>query len=428
MRPRHRTPSIFSLSMLDVIVCALGCVTLLWLLGIREADRRAREVTEKSQQLDQTLAELMQSQGERNAAVTNLDEARERLKALEARVRASLELLARKRQEVDELTRDLAKNQDELSASEKLLREERGRAASAAKLLKDEQGRSAELAKQVETKDDTIASVRADIKAAKGAAADYEARVQKLQEQISRQQKDLADARSSMVDLQGQKRVVADELDRVRAAADNRFAGVTLTGRRVLFMVDISGSMDLIDERTTAPGKWAGVCETIVKVMRSLPDLEKFQVVTFSQTPSHPLGSANQWLDYDPKLSAEGVRKALLAIKPQGNTDMTSAFETAFAYKNSGLDTIYLFSDGLPNIGEGLTLTESVTLAEPQKAAKLARYVRSALQTRWNPRQPGRSQVRINAIGFFYESPDVGAFLWALTRENDGSFVGMSRP
>ena len=46
---------------------------------------------------------------------------------------------------------------------------------------------------------------------------------------------------------------------------------------------------------------------------------------------------------------------------------------TAFAYKNSGLDTIYLFSDGLPNIGEGLTLTESVTLAEPQKAAPLER-------------------------------------------------------
>ena len=39
---------------------------------------------------------------------------------------------------------------------------------------------------------------------------------------------------------------------------------------------------------------------------------------------------------------------------------------------------------------------------------------------------PGR--VRINAVGFFFESPDVGAFLWALSRENDGSFVGMSRP
>jgi hypothetical protein len=36
--------------------------------------------------------------------------------------------------------------------------------------------------------------------------------------------------------------------------------------------------------------------------------------------------------------------------------------------------------------------------------------------------------VRVNAVGFYYESPDVGAFLWALTRENDGGFVGMSKP
>jgi hypothetical protein len=42
--------------------------------------------------------------------------------------------------------------------------------------------------------------------------------------------------------------------------------------------------------------------------------------------------------------------------------------------------------------------------------------------------RPGQARVRINSIGFFYESPEVGAFLWALSRENDGSFVGMSRP
>jgi len=33
--------------------------------------------------------------------------------------------------------------------------------------------------------------------------------------------------------------------------------------------------------------------------------------------------------------------------------------------------------------------------------------------------------VRINAVGFFFESPDVGAFLWALAREHRGSFVGL---
>ena len=36
--------------------------------------------------------------------------------------------------------------------------------------------------------------------------------------------------------------------------------------------------------------------------------------------------------------------------------------------------------------------------------------------------------MKVHAIGFFFESPDVGAFLWAMARENDGSFVGMSKP
>ena len=37
-------------------------------------------------------------------------------------------------------------------------------------------------------------------------------------------------------------------------------------------------------------------------------------------------------------------------------------------------------------------------------------------------------RVRINSVGFIFESPEVGAFLWALSRDNDGSFVGMSKP
>src|SRR5215467_11983842 len=37
MRIRHKVPSIFNLSMVDVLCCALGCVILLWLINLREA-------------------------------------------------------------------------------------------------------------------------------------------------------------------------------------------------------------------------------------------------------------------------------------------------------------------------------------------------------------------------------------------------------
>jgi hypothetical protein len=102
---------------------------------------------------------------------------------------------------------------------------------------------------------------------------------------------------------------------------------------------------------------------------------------------------------------------------------MHAAFDAAFRFKAQGLDTIFVFSDGLPNVGPGLP-------AQPPKdenaqAALLSKYLLDTIRARWNA---GTQRVAIHAVGFFYESPNLGAFLWALTRENGGSFVGMSKP
>ena len=69
-----------------------------------------------------------------------------------------------------------------------------------------------------------------------------------------------------------------------------------------------------------------------------------------------------------------------------------------------------------------------MALKETDSSEILAKHIRGLLRRDWNRPLAGRPRVRINTIGFFYESPDVGAFLWALARENDGSFVGMSKP
>jgi hypothetical protein len=106
---------------------------------------------------------------------------------------------------------------------------------------------------------------------------------------------------------------------------------------------------------------------------------------------------------------------------------MYVAMEEAFKYRTKGLDTIYLFSDGLPTSGPGLTTAQERTLSDQDRSATLSRYIRQMLKGNWNA--PGKgNRVRINSVGFFYESPEVGAFLWALSRENEGSFVGMSKP
>src|SRR5437870_4703782 len=63
MRTRHRIPSVFNISMVDVLCCALGCVILLWLLNLREARDRAAVAGQANQELEKTKAELAQAKG-----------------------------------------------------------------------------------------------------------------------------------------------------------------------------------------------------------------------------------------------------------------------------------------------------------------------------------------------------------------------------
>src|SRR5579863_708851 len=95
MRVRHRIPTIFNLSMVDVLCCALGCVILLWLFNLRDARQRAVTVGETTEQLrdtqahlDQTTSQLQNALHERDTlAVRAATSARER-----DQVRRELEL------------------------------------------------------------------------------------------------------------------------------------------------------------------------------------------------------------------------------------------------------------------------------------------------------------------------------------------------
>jgi hypothetical protein len=190
----------------------------------------------------------------------------------------------------------------------------------------------------------------------------------------------------------------------------------------------MSGSMERVDPQTLAPNKWTEVRNTLARVMRSLQNLEKFQVILLSNEVRYPLGFAGQWLDYDPKVSPDQVTAALAAVKPEGGTNMYLGLEAAFALRDQGLDTIYLLSDGLPNNGPGLTAEQLRKLkgrdSDVERGVLLGRHIRQVLKSDWNR----GARVKINSVGFYYESPDLGAFLWALSRENGGSFVGMSSP
>jgi hypothetical protein len=470
MRVRHRIPSIFNLSMVDVLCCALGCVILLWLINLREAKNHEDSAAEQNRAITQRLVGMSADRDNAYGLLMRMDT---QVETLEAEKTNLQNLLSSQQAEAAEVARRLKKSAQRVAALEKDLRdrtanveEEKSRADELSSKLKEAKDRVASLQRDLRASDqrgdresargreltddladaqrrlktlqataNLVPTLRTDLKEArdqyaseKSLAAALEKEIAQRMRQLKDAEQELASARRSLVTLESEKKTLQGEAARVRAAAENRFAGIALTGRRVVFLVDMSGSMELVDENTPAPTKWTEVRNTVARLMRSMPDLEQYQVIVFAEKAEFLFKSDTDWLRYDLQSSPERVLLGLAAVKPKGGTNMYAALEAAFRLRARGMDTIYLLSDGLPNLGEGVNPDTLVTLKEIERNDALARHIRRTLKADWNREQPGRPRVRINTIGFFYESPDVGAFLWALARENDGSFVGMSRP
>lgn len=464
MRQRHRPPSIFSLSMLDVFACSLGCVTLLWLMNMREADRLTQSAQQTEADLKSERGELALSREEAlkltrllaasqdavTLATTERDDSRKNLEVTNKDLEAALSRLAALekdllvvRKERDDTTKALTlrekdnsalvKERDDLKGRipklETLLDEQTTIALNAEKKLKLLGEEMALVMKRAKAAEEMLAQIQPDADALPGtktALKDAKSALGAAEERISKLERELKLAQSSLIDLAGQKKVFADEVDRLRAAADNRFAGIDLKGKRIVFVIDISGSMLLVEAQKPDPNKWDEVRQTVVKLLKSMPELEKFQVVLFSDVASVPLGEPGKWMAFDKTESPKQVDELLKKTTPKGGTNMYAGLEAAFALRDQGLDAVFLMSDGLPSLGVGLP-AKPETLSESQRVALLSGQIRSTLKSAWNPPN-ARQRVKINALGFFYESPDVGAFLWALARENEGAFVGMSKP
>lgn len=461
MRLRPKPPSLVSMWMLDVFCCALGCVTLLWLLNTREAGDQAKRAGSALELLQKTETELNARKAELLATKAEFDQTRRKLNADVQDLRGRFLAMTSERDETAKklaLTQgDLAEAQSKLVASanrnqeldDLLMRKQKEAkdlstrltnvtvsADELAKLLRQRERERNDLATKAKAAEDQLndadAKLRAVAKEAQDATANLAA-MRKTGDELSAArstirdlQKKVDDSNATLIDLQGQKAKLADKYDRLRVESESRFAGIAMTGRRVVIAVDVSGSMKEVANGQPDPNKWPTVVETVVRVMRSLPNLEHFQVVTFARKAEYLFGSG-EWQPYQGESSAKRVADALRRIEPAGDTNLYDGLDLAFRLRRDGLDTVYLFSDGLPTSGPGLTSEQERTLRDADRSDRLSRHIRLTLNAAWN-RPVGTQKVRINAIGFFYESPELGSFLWTLARENDGSFVGMSRP
>jgi septal ring factor EnvC (AmiA/AmiB activator) len=477
MQTRHRIPTIFNLSMVDVLCCALGCVILLWLVYFKEARSRAiaagqtdkqlaltklkledvtREFTsaqhslqaskQKNEHLGGQLTEVVRLRDELLAKWETTEQAYQAALANLKETRDSLAVLHANKSQLEKLSAEqklaLAAAKSETGAlSTKLIDAEKS-SAQLEKQIGSFETLSKEFGEQLTKLERKAVELESDLGKRKLDIAEGNKRLEELltvktsleqsltaaKSELASRTKDLTEIKLANHGLSGENRVLSQEVKTLKAAAENRFAGIELTGTRVLFLVDMSGSMGMKDDVVEDPDKWPLVCEILGKLMNSLPDLKQFQIILFSNRIRYPLGNAGKWHDFGGLNSVKTAVAAVRAVKPQNETNMSAVFEEAFRYRAQGLDTIYFLSDGLPNMGEGLP-PNAGRLSEAEKGTILAKHVRDQLKTKWNaPQGSAKQRVRINAVGFYFDSPDVGAFLWALARDNDGSFVGMSKP
>ncbi len=528
MKVHHKPPTLVSMWMLDVFCCALGCVSLLFLINSRMASDAVEAKNALGQQLaitDQQLTDAIGLLSDTQTRLATVEHERARLvgtvteldglrRKLLAEVQMLGERLATTRAENNDLARQLAQARDDAKAAQTRLAAQQTALAVAEKraditaqeladtrrdlttlneqlktkladidaLAKKEAASTLEMdrlqkllrqkdderlslenrlaalkkelaeaeAKRLATQKELDANIAAAHTAAKGAMEELArakaalkiateqlatAKAQATQTgdelaaaklQIQQLTKKIDEANTTIIDLQGDKAKLADQFNKFQKETEARFAGIAMTGKKAVFIVDMSGSMGKRDLTTLDSSKWPLVVETVCKVMRSIPTLEEYQVIVFSSS-AHWLFGSGQWRTFTGEPCVEAVRKALLQVKPKDDTNMFAAFEKAFSLRATGLDTIYLFSDGLPTSGEGLTPAQE-NLSEHERGVILGKYVRDKLARSWNRADHGRPRVKIHSIGFYFDSPDLGAFLWSLSRENDGSFVGMSKP
>src|SRR5438105_9492988 len=70
---RSRVPTVFSIYMLDVICCALGCVILLWQIKNTEAEKETARARKAEQEATQTLEKWKAQNSELISASAEID-------------------------------------------------------------------------------------------------------------------------------------------------------------------------------------------------------------------------------------------------------------------------------------------------------------------------------------------------------------------
>ena len=224
--------------------------------------------------------------------------------------------------------------------------------------------------------------------------------------------------------LQEEVRDTGDDARRLVGEGNREYlTGLKLGGKRILILLDVSGSMlddtivNIIRIRNMRDGikrnapKWVQTLRMVEWLTARFPRDSQYQVYVFNTKTRAALpGQEGKWLDVGNKADLNSVIEALGKIVPEGGTNLENAF-VAIGKLRPRPDNVYLITDGLPTRG-------SRTI----RGATITGKQRLNLFTRAKKQMPGG--VPVNVILAPLEGDPEAAFeYWRLAMSTNGSFL-----
>ena len=275
-------------------------------------------------------------------------------------------------------------------------------------------GRSSQLVAELKNKDQDVSSYDAENLARLEHIEKLKSDVHSLQEGVRRLEAGSLD-----------KGPPGQQISSFRKTGGERqyITGLTMRGRRILILLDVSASMlheDVVtvirmrnfdDARKRAAAKWRRAVETVNWLMTQLPPGSEYQIYTFN-TKAQPLlaDSGGKWIGgADAAQLARGL-DALNQIVPRDGTSLYNAF-SATKTLSPLPDQVVLITDGLPTQG---------------KSAGLRKYVDSGVRMRLFDEAVGQLPERVPVDTVLLPmNGDLQAAhrFWHLARLTDGTLL-----
>jgi hypothetical protein len=196
------------------------------------------------------------------------------------------------------------------------------------------------------------------------------------------------------------------------------YYGLRIFSDRVLFILDVSGSMDAGE-----PPRIDTAREELTKTLEQLNRKTLFNVVGFS-------GATMWWKDAEVEATPKNIDAAkefVAKLSVGGGTNVSDTFEEAFE-KNRLVDTIYFLGDGSPSVGRHTEQEEILARVRWMNRFRKVRIhcialIRGEVSRFGGRAGPGLGRGRSISGARAYDEEEAARFLARLAAEHGGDFV-----